>query len=223
MQQNVDFFADPRRISLQTPQARQVVQLFKTLYDEDLTTKNQDYASATNGFMNGHGGVYLVGTWLIGDFDAQSRIAGRPLHDGYTVVTYPQLFSGADATFADGHAWVVPVKQRTQQQRRGIFQLLKFLADNNYEWARTGHLPAFQDVIDSDRFAALPHRSNIAKLATIGLPLPAEVQRQFPVQDIIGEEMAAAITGHKSIDDALADAEHRVNDLLSHLLPHAGE
>lgn len=223
LQQNAEFFADPRRISLRTPQARQVLRLFKTLYDEDLTTKNQDYASATNGFMNGHGGVYLVGTWLIGDFDAQSRIPGRPLHDGYTVVTYPQLFAGRDATFADGHAWVVPVKERTQQQRRAVFQLLKFLADNNYEWARTGHLPAFQEVIDSDRFAALPHRSNIAKLAKTGLPLPAAVQRQFPVQDIIGEEMAAAITGHKSIDDALADAEHRVNDLLSHLLPHAGE
>lgn len=33
----------------------------------------------------------------------------------------------------------------------------------------------------------------------------------------IGEEINAAITGHESIDTLLADAKHRVNDLLSHI------
>ena len=63
-------------IKLQTPEARRVVELFKTIYDEDLTTKNQDYAAATRGFINGDGGVYLVGTWMIGDYDAESQQAG---------------------------------------------------------------------------------------------------------------------------------------------------
>ncbi len=92
------------------------------------------------------------------------------------------------------------------------------MAEHDLEWARTGHLPAFDSVIASERFKALPYRTGIAKLATIGTPLPAEVQRQFPIQEIICEEMAAAVTGHKPIDAALADAEHRVNDLLFHLL-----
>ena len=218
MQQNAEFFADPQRIRLQTPEAQRVVELFRAIYAESLTTKSQDYASATNGFPNGDGGVYLGGTWVIGDYDKESQRAGRPLSNGYTVVTYPQLFPGRDATFADGHTWVVPVRKRTPQQRTAIRQLLKFLADNDYEWSRTGHLPAFSAVIESARFNALPHRRNIAKLATIGTPLPAAVQRQVAVQDIIGEEMAAAIAGHKSVAGALADAEQRVNDLLFHVL-----
>lgn len=218
MQQNVDFFADPQRIHLQSPEAKRVVELFRQLYVEDLTTKGQDYAAATNAFINGAGGVYLVGTWVIGDFDAEARRPARPLSNGYTVKKYPQLYPGRDASFIDGHAWVMPTQQRTPQQRDAIFRLLKFLADNDFEWARTGHLPSFKAVIDSDRFNALPHRKDIADLSSTGTPLPAAVQRQFPVQDIIGEEMAAAIFGHKSVDAALADAEHRVNDLLFHLL-----
>jgi multiple sugar transport system substrate-binding protein len=218
MQQNVDFFADPQRIHLQSPEAKRVVELFRQLYAEDLTTKGQDYAAATNGFINGAGGVYLVGTWVIGDFDAEARRADRPLSNGYTVKKYPQLYPGRDASFIDGHAWVMPTKQRTPQQRDAIFRLLKFLADNDFEWARTGHLPSFKAIIGSERFNALPHRKDIADLSSTGTPLPAGVQRQFPVQDIIGEEMAAAISGHKSVDAALADAEHRVNDLLFHLL-----
>ncbi len=218
MQQNAIFFPEPQRISLRTPEARRVVDLFKQLYDEDLTTKNQDYAAATNGFMNGHGGVYLVGTWVIGDFYAQSLQPDRPLTNGYTVMPYPQLFPGRDATYADGHAWVVPTKERTPQQRAAIFAFLAFMAQQNFEWSRTGHLPAFQSIIDSERFKALPFRANIAELAETGIPLPAGVQRQFPIQEIISDELTAAITGHKPVEAALADAEHRINDLLSHLL-----
>jgi multiple sugar transport system substrate-binding protein len=193
------------------------VQLFKTLYDEGLTTRNQDYASATIGFPNGDGGVYLIGTWVIGDYDAESRKPNRPLSGGYTVMPYPQLYE-RDATFVDGHAWVMPKKKRTPAQRQAVFRLMKFLADHDFDWSRTGHLPAYKAVVGSERFKALPHRQNIAMIATIGAPLPAEVQRQFAVQDIIGEELAPAIAGQKPIDDALADAENRINDLLSNVL-----
>jgi multiple sugar transport system substrate-binding protein len=218
MQQNSDFFADPQRIKLQTPEARRVVEMFKIMYDEGLTTKDQDYAAATNGFMNGDGGVYLVGTWVIGDFDAESRKPDRPLSNGYTVYPFPQLFAGRDATYADGHAWVMPKKERTPQQRDAAYRLMRFLADHDFEWSRTGHLPAFRAVIDSERFKSMPHRKNIAKLTTTGTPLAAEVQRQFALIDIIGEELAPAIAGQKSIDAALADAEHRVNELLFHVM-----
>jgi multiple sugar transport system substrate-binding protein len=217
LQQDAQFFVDPKHIRLRTPEARRIVELFKTLSDEDLTTENQDYASATKGFPNGDGGVYLVGTWVIGDYDAESRKPNRPLFNGYTVVPYPQLF-GRDASFVDGHAWVMPVKERTPAQRQAAYRLMRFLADHDFEWSRTGHLPAFTAVIESEKFKALPHRQNIAKLATTGAPLPAEVQNQFAIQDIIGEELAPAVAGQKSIDDALAAAEHRINDLMSNLL-----
>jgi multiple sugar transport system substrate-binding protein len=218
MQQNAVIFPDPQHIRLQTPEARRVVELFKQIYDEDLTTKNQDYAAATRGFINGEGGVYLVGTWVIGDFDAESHKPDRPLSNGYTVATYPQIFPGRDATFADGHSWVMPAKQRTATQRLAVQTFLEFFAKHDFDWSRTGHLPAFKAVVESKQFQELPHRQNIAALTAIGAPLPSTVQRQFAIQDILGEELAAAISGHKPVDVALADAEHRVNELLFHLL-----
>ena len=112
----------------------------------------------------------------------------------------------------------MPHRDRTPEQRAAVYRLVKFLADHDYDWSRTGHLPAMQAVIDSPRFKALPHRQAIAPLATIGQTLPPQVQRQFAIQDIIGDEMASAITGRKPIDTALADAERRVNELLFHLL-----
>jgi multiple sugar transport system substrate-binding protein len=218
MQQSSDFFADPKHLKLRTPEAKRVFELWKQIYDEDLTTKNQDYAAATHGFINGDGGVYLVGTWLIGDFDAESKKPDRPLTNGYTVKMYPQIYSGRNTTFADGHAWVMPARTRTAAQRQAVFDLMKFFAAEDFQWSRTGHLPAYTAVIQSAEFSALPYRPNISQLGTIGSALPPGVQRQFPMQDIIGEEMASAVAGQKSVDAALAAAEARVNDLLFHLL-----
>ncbi len=218
MQQNSDFFADPRHIKLQTPEARRVLQLFKQIHDEGLSTKNQDYTAATSAFLNGQGGVYLVGTWMIGTYEQASKQPGSPLAGGYAVVPYPQLYPGRDATYADGHSWVVPKAERSAAKMRAIFRLLRFLRDNDYEWSRTGHLPAYQDVIQSQRWRSLPHRAETAKLVDIAKPLPSGVQRQFLIQQIVSEEMESAITGQKPINTALADAEHRVNDILFNLL-----
>ncbi len=218
MQQHSDFFADARRIELETPQARDVLQLFRQIYAEGLTTRNQDYTAATSAFLNGQGGVYLVGTWMIGTYEEASRQRGSPLAGGYTVVPYPELYPERDVTYADGHSWVVTRRARSAREMAGIVRLLRFLWDNDFEWSRTGHLPASETVIRSERWRALPHRATVAKLVDTAAPLPPGVQRQFLIQQILSEEMESAITGQKPIDAALTDAQRRVNDLLFNLL-----
>jgi multiple sugar transport system substrate-binding protein len=89
------------------------------------------------------------------------------------------------------------------------------MAAHNFDWARTGHLPAFKAVLDSPQFRALPHREDIAPLASIGRPLPTTVPRQSAIEGLVGEEMAAAFIGQKPIPRALADAQRRVNELLA--------
>lgn len=210
-------FPDPQHIRLDTPQARAIVGLFKQIYDEGLTTRNQDYVAATSSFVNGGGGVYLDGTWMIGTFDNEASQPGRPLYNGYAVKPYPELFGGGPSAYVDGHAWVMPVKKRTPQQTAATLRLVKFLAVHEVDWTRSGHLSSFQKVIDSDAFRDQPHRRDLMVITTYGQGLPPNVQRQLAIQAIVSEEMAAGITGEKPIDQALKDAEHRVNDMLANL------
>jgi multiple sugar transport system substrate-binding protein len=216
-QQNTDFFADPTKITLNTPEAKNVVELMKKIKDEGLSTTGLDYAAAVSSFTNGDGGIAVNGTWLIGDFVAQSEKEGTALAGGYTVYPVPQLYPGQDSTYADGHSWVMPHKDRTPEQTEAIGKLFKFLADNDFQWARTGHLPAVKAVFDMPEFKSLPHRESIAKIAQTGRSLPGAVQRQFAIQDIIGEEVGAAVNGDKTIDEALGSAESRINDLLANI------
>ena len=214
MAQDAVIFPDPRHIRLRTPQARRVAEFFRRINVERLTTLNQDTPAAIASFMNGEGGIYPTGTWMIGQFEAESNTAGRPLYKSYGVYPYPRLW-GRHASFVSGHVWVVPTRERSPERRKAIARFFRFMAEHNFDWARTGHLPAFRSVVDSAQFKALAHRQDIAPLASIGQPLPGYVLRQSAIEGLVGEEVAAAVNGQKPIERGLADAERRVNNLLA--------
>ena len=214
MAQGAVLFPDPHHIRLNTPVGVEVANFFRRVNAEHLGTQNMDTPAAIAAFINGEGGIYPTGTWMIGSFEQEARTPGRPLYKSYAVFPYPRLW-GQHVEFVSGHSWVVPTHERTPQQRAAIARFFKFMAAHNYDWARTGHIPAFQSVLNDPRFKALPHRSDIAPLAAIGRPLPSYVQRQNAIEGLVGEEMAAGFTGQKPVPRALADAERRVNDLLA--------
>ena len=218
MQQGTPLYAGARRATFRTPAAHEALRLFKTIQQRDLTTKNQDYSAAVSSFLRGEGGVFLVGTWMVGTFDAEARKPGTALSGGYAVVPYPQLYPARNATFADGHNWVMPRNaRRTPGERAAALRFLRFFSAHAAEWSRTGHLPAQQAIIDSPAWRAQPHRADLAALARTGTPLPKDVRRQFPIETIVGQEAAAAISGAKPIDQTLADMERRVNAILQNL------
>jgi len=209
-------FPDAHHVRLRTPEAHKIMTFFRRINVERLGTLDQDTPAAIASFMNGEGGIYPTGTWMIGQFEQEANTAGRPLYNSYAVYPYPRLW-GRDALFVSGHVWVVPARERTREQRAALARFFRFLAAHNFDWVRTGHLPAFTAVLDSQRFKQLPHRPEIAPLASFGQPLPGYVQRQSAIEGLIGEEMAAAVNGQKTVDRALADAERRVNELLAQL------
>jgi len=207
-------FPDPKHIRLNTPVGIQVANYFRRINAEKLGTQNMDTPGAIATFVSGEGGIYPTGTWMMGSFEKESNTPGRPLYRSYAVFPYPRLW-GQHVEFVSGHAWVVPSAKRTPRQREAIARFFKFMAAHNYDWVRTGHLPAFKAVLDDPRFKALPHRADIAPVATIGRPLPGYVLRQNAIEGIVGEEAVAGFTGQKSVPAALAAAERRVNILLA--------
>ena len=215
-QQEEDFFGNGEAISLQNDAARNIVNHFKTIYDEGLTTKNMDYPATVSAFSSGEGGILMNGNWLLGAYTAESKKPDSELYNAYVAYPYPQLYANDDL-FVDGHSWVMPNKKRNKKELAATAEFFKFMAENNFDWSRTGHLPSVEAVLDDPDFKALPYRADLVSVTTRGKGLPGGVKRQFAIQDIIGEELASAITGVKSVDDALADAEARVNDLLSNL------
>ena len=165
--------------------------------------------------MNGDVGVHIVGTWTIGDFVAAAEKADSPLKGGYSVVPFAKLYA-KKAAFADGHSWVMlKGGAKDDKTRKAALTFMKFLWDRDYEWARTGHLPANKAAAERDDFKKLPFRNNILEISSIGVSLPNSVPRQRAIESIVGEEMVNMMVAKKPIDAVQKSAEERVNKLLA--------
>ena len=155
MAQGAVLFPDAHHIKLNTPAGLEVATFFRRINAERLGTQNMDTPGAIAAFVSGEGGIYPTGTWMIGSFEQEAATPGRPLYKNYAVFPYPRLW-GEHVEFVSGHAWVVPMRKRTPRQRTAIARFFKFMASHNYDWARTGHIPAFKSVLDRSALQVAP-------------------------------------------------------------------
>jgi multiple sugar transport system substrate-binding protein len=216
VQQNTPLFSEgPKpRSNLHTPEAKRVLDLMSQLYAEGLVMPGLDSGAVKQAGFKGEVAVALTGTWRIDDFLAQSEKPESPAHKGYTVIPFPQLFAKR-AAYADGHAWVMlKGGAKDETTRKAALTFMKFLWDNDLEWARTGHLPANRTVIESAAFKALPMRNNISVISTIGVTLPHNIPRQHAVQINLSEELITMQLSKKPVEQIQDSAETRVNKLL---------
>jgi multiple sugar transport system substrate-binding protein len=209
------FSPDGKSIDIHSDAAKTALELIAKLYADGHVKTGADYAAANQAFINGEAGIVVVGTWTIDDFIAQSKLANSPLAGGYTVVPFPALW-GKKAVYADGHSWVM-LKGGTHDDktRKAALSLLKFLWDNDYEWSRTGHLPARQSVAASATYKELPFRANIAEITSTAYSVPSNVARQRAVELAISEEIGSMYLSNKPVADVQNVIEQRVNKLLT--------
>jgi multiple sugar transport system substrate-binding protein len=209
------FPKNEREVDLHSKEARKALELMNALYANGDVIPNVDYGAANQAFVNGDAGVMVNGTWLIGDMITQSGKAGAALEKGYAVIPFANLYS-KKATWADGHSWIMlKGGAKDEKTRQAAFAFLKFLSDNDFEWARTGHLPTRKSVIDSPAFTGLPFRGTIGTIAQSGISLAPTVPRQFRIQEMLGEAIAAILISKKPIDESVKGAEERINKMLA--------
>jgi multiple sugar transport system substrate-binding protein len=110
--------------------------------------------------------------------------------------------------------WVIPSPVKNDEERyRAALEVLAFINDHNIDWARTGHMAVRKSVLESDAYAALPHREEYAGTAAIARDTPPS-PRYGGIQDALNRELQAIWLTGKDVDAALADADAQVQDLL---------
>jgi multiple sugar transport system substrate-binding protein len=116
-----------------------------------------DYATAESYMFTGKAGLYLEGEWEI--TTAQS-VKGLK----FGMVPLPTLYD-QPATQADSHTFVLPRKNRSQEERHQAMLFLRSMLDQSMTWAKGGHIPAYLPVADSAAYKALSPQSDYASAA----------------------------------------------------------
>lgn len=210
-QQDANIFEDGAA-TIDTPEARAAIGAITQLFDEELSDPRLNYADSQQAFLNGEAAVLVNGTWVVDFYSAEAAKEETGLDD-YYVAAFPTLFD-QPATWADSHMWVIPspVKQ-DEETYRAALEVLAFINEHNGDWARTGHMSVRNSVLESEAYAALPHRSEYADTAAIARDTPPS-ENYGAIQDVLNREFQAIWLTGKPVDDALADAEAEVQDEL---------
>ncbi len=180
------------------------------LRDEGHMVDNVDYGAAQEIFLNGENGSHINGTWVVNFYDNQVADPEAPLKD-YYVHNFPTVYD-QPAAWAGSHAWIIPQGADPDAARlEATLTFLKYLNDNNIEWARTGHSAVNNSVVDSDVYNNYPHRSEYAEFVPSAV-IPPRFDWGTAFEAVMDEELSAAFIGEKTPEDALADAQTRLDD-----------
>lgn len=198
--------------SVNTPLAIEALEIQRSLREQGCFSSGE-LGKTYEGFNQGTVASVNGGTWMVNEFDAQVRDPNAGLKNLY-VAPYPQ-FGNSPGVWGGSHTWVVPLGANADPDRvRAAVQYLKFFYDNQIAWTRTGHASVRQSVLDSAEYQALPHHDEYAEFANQVVYLPQTLWATA-VDQILHEEVQAALLGSKTSEQALNDAQSRLVDIAS--------
>lgn len=198
--------------SVNTPTAIEALKLQIKLRSDGCFSSGE-LGKTYEGFNQGNVAGVNAGTWMVNEFDAQVKDPNAGLKNLY-VAPYPQL-GDKPAVWGGSHTWVVPLGPNADPERvKAAVQYLKFFYDNQLAWTRTGHASVRQSVLDSAEYQALPHHGEYAAFANQVVYLP-KTGWANAFDQILHEEVQAAILDEKTPEQALNDAQARLVDIAS--------
>jgi multiple sugar transport system substrate-binding protein len=195
-----------------SPEATRAVETIVSLFDAGYAQADLDYADSQQSFLDGEAAILVNGTWVVDFYDTQAANPDVPLAN-YYVADFPTLFD-VPATWASNHMWVIPSPAAADAEKlEAGLALLAHINDHNLAWSRTGHLAVRTSVLEGDAYASLPHRDEYTGTAEIARDVQPVV-RYEAVQDVLNRELQAIWLTGKPVNEALADADAAVQDLL---------
>lgn len=184
-----------------------------SLFENEYANATYDYATSQQAFLNGEAAILINGTWVVDAYTAEAESEESALSN-YVVADFPALFGNA-ATWSDTHMWAITNSLADDPEKlEAAVTFLSFINDNNVEWARTGHVAVRQSVLESEEYLSLPQRDSYVGTADIARAFP-QVLDYNSMEQVLQEEFQAVWITGKPVEDALADAEARINDILA--------
>ena len=204
-QQGGDLY-DGTAATVNTPEGQEALRLLNELATT-CSDPSQGYTDSQQGFLNGDIAVLHNGTWVVDQYDREAGFE-------YMATDLPNIY-GTPAAWGDSHMWVLPIQPDEDPAKTAAsVEFLKYLYEHIGDWAiGTGHIAPRVSVIASEEYNNAPQRSNYANTADIARLVPA-VQGWAGAWDALAEELNATWVAGKDQEQALADAEARMNEEL---------
>jgi ABC-type glycerol-3-phosphate transport system substrate-binding protein len=146
------------RVLLDLDKATEVLEFLRRLStDEKLLPGSSDYPATVALFGSGAAGMSFNGEWEVTTYlDAELP---------FGMAQMPNVY-GSRHALGDCHTYVLPKRpDRDPETTRATVEYVSSMLASSLDWARGGHVPAYQPVATSAEYAALEPQSEYAAAA----------------------------------------------------------
>lgn len=148
-------------------------------------------------FQEGKGGLEFGGTWVVGAFEQTDDL-------NFSAQTFPSLFNGSDATWADSHVLTIPTNpKRSDENTQAAVDFINYVASKGATiWAKSGQIPANSAVTASSEFTSLPFRSNYMAAKDTAV-LPPQTEYFYGLKSVMIENLDTIWSGQSDESSAI--------------------
>ena len=187
-------------------QAREAAHLLLKLRDQDLWKREIGDLQSYDEFLNGQAVIAFTGVWATWLFEQSSDLE-------FGVLPIPTLYD-KPATWGDSHTLVLPLKETDEDHILASIRFADWLASNGQGWAVAGHVPVKPEIITSEAYQGMSHRSQYAEIIQDVNFYPQHPQL-WACNEIMVDCFVKMVEGEFSVDQAIEMAESQINQLLA--------
>lgn len=202
-----DITSDGEAPTLNTPEAKEALQLLKGLIDDKIA--NKDGEDPGQLFKSGKAIFYPEGIWMQNSLNEAEKL-------DWGLTSFPQISPEKIVNWTSSHQFVMfNDENRSEEKTKGMMDFLDFVRENSLPWAKAGQNPAALATLENPEFKELPQAFLIED---------PELQKSLKIFDykyngFVAEEVdklvGDAIFGKLDIDKGLKAAQKAVEDKIA--------
>ncbi|CDO03470.1 maltose-binding periplasmic proteins/domains [Oceanobacillus picturae] len=130
--------------------------MLKFWYEDEVIPLN--LADFYSDFQSGKAATIATGVWSTGTWENTEGLE-------ITAMPLPNIF-GEKGAWGGSHTLVIPSYEETDPvKQKGALEFMNYAADEGAIWAKAGHIPAKDTVVESEAFQEMPYREDYAQTA----------------------------------------------------------
>ncbi|MFP5115605.1 ABC transporter substrate-binding protein [Bacillaceae bacterium C204] len=202
-----DITSDGEKPTLDTPEAKEALQLLKGLIDSKIA--NKDGEDPGQLFKSGKAIFYPEGIWMQNSLNESKKI-------NWGLTSFPQISPDKIVNWTSSHQFVMfNDENRSEEKTKGMMDFLDFVRENSLPWAKAGQNPAALATLENPEYKEMPQSFLVED---------PEFQKSLKIFDykyngFVVEEVdklvGDAIFGKLDIDKGLKAAQKAVEDKIA--------
>ncbi|WP_413375046.1 extracellular solute-binding protein [Alkalihalobacillus sp. 1P02AB] len=157
-------------------------------------------------FQSENSASIATGVWATGIWETTEELE-------FTAMPLPNIF-GQEGAWGDSHTFVIPYYQSADTEvQKAALEFMDFATEKGAIWAKAGHIPAKDTVVESVEYQELPYRSEYAQVANY-VNFPDRTIYARGVQDIMIRNLDLIWTNEVSPEEAFNKIEQEVASLI---------